>query len=66
MRSASPMLLLASLLALCGCASTPQCLPLPEPDRKALEPLPEPGHFLREWERIRCQGQTSDPTCARS
>lgn len=66
MRNASPMLLLLSLLALCGCASTRQCPPPPpEPDRKVLEPLPEPGHFLREWERIRCQGQTSDPTCAR-
>lgn len=67
MRNASPMLLLACLLSLSGCAATPrQSLPLPEPDRKALEPLPPAGWFLEQWEKIRCKGQTSDPTCARS
>lgn len=66
MKSASPTLLLACLLSLSGCAATPpQPLQLPEADRKALEPLPEPGYFLRTWEEIRCRGQTSDPTCAR-
>lgn len=66
MKSASPIPLLACLLSLFGCAATPQQpLQLPEPDRKALEPLPEPGFFLQAWEEIRCRGQTSDPTCAR-